>query len=382
MEDRLPPGGAAGLGPDRRDDVDQLGQAGDRDPVGVPQQRDQQAADDDRVRRRCTASSIIRGAVLQPRSLGPSNASTGTRRSTRRRTVDPLGPAQPGADVVGGGDDAVDEGVHVDRPRPGSCRASPSWSVVGVQRDVVDLVVACARARSASQPPKVGIAAVGAAAGDQLDATGRPASSPWPVSAARRPYSVGGLVARSARGRPSRCPGTTAGCRAARRAPLAMRRSDSAVPPGWLQYSSRSHGLLDAAGAEVDRHHRLDAGPLGPGHELVRAERRWSRSDCQARSRRAGRRRRADAVLPAVAGDEVAAGVADDGRRPARGSGRGRRARRPCSSAAGGRARRCRCRRSGPCARRTSRTARRSHRRRRGRPGRGRAWPVVGGAVI
>ncbi len=49
VEDRLPPGGAAGYRSDRRDDVDELRLAGDPDPVGMSEEADQEAADDDGV---------------------------------------------------------------------------------------------------------------------------------------------------------------------------------------------------------------------------------------------------------------------------------------------------------------------------------------------
>ena len=70
--------------------------------------------------------------------------------------------------------------------------------------------------------------------------------------------------------------------------------------------------LADAAGAEVDRHHRLDAGRSRPAHELVEAD-LVGLVECQARSSRVGAViARTDAVLPAVARDEVAARVAHD----------------------------------------------------------------------
>jgi hypothetical protein len=70
--------------------------------------------------------------------------------------------------------------------------------------------------------------------------------------------------------------------------------------------------LADAPGAEVDRHHRLGAGPPAPGGELVDP-------DLVGLDRAPGEVQppgpilgRADPVLPAVVGDEVAAGVAQD----------------------------------------------------------------------
>jgi hypothetical protein len=69
-------------------------------------------------------------------------------------------------------------------------------------------------------------------------------------------------------------------------------------------------GLGDAAGAQVDRHHRLDLGQLGPAHELVEPEGvALQRPPGQVQAPRAVTDR-ADPVLPAVVGDEVAARVA------------------------------------------------------------------------
>ncbi|WP_372441613.1 TOBE domain-containing protein [Plantactinospora mayteni] len=61
--------------------------------------------------------------------------------------------------------------------------------------------------------------------------------------------------------------------------------------------------------AEVDRHHRLDAGGAGPAHELVEPERvRLDGLPGQVESARPVGDR-THAVLPAVSGDEVAARV-------------------------------------------------------------------------
>ena len=72
---------------------------------------------------------------------------------------------------------------------------------------------------------------------------------------------------------------------------------------------------IGAARAEVDREHRLDAGGAAPVDELVGSEGvRLGRLPGQVQAARAlldG----ADAVLPVVAGDEVAARVAHDGGR-------------------------------------------------------------------
>jgi hypothetical protein len=74
-------------------------------------------------------------------------------------------------------------------------------------------------------------------------------------------------------------------------------------------------GLRDAAGAEVDRHHRLDVGLPAPRGELVDPELvGLDRTPGQVEAP-GSLVKRPDAVLPAVAGDEVAARVADR-RRP------------------------------------------------------------------
>src|SRR5690606_16049315 len=72
-------------------------------------------------------------------------------------------------------------------------------------------------------------------------------------------------------------------------------------------------GLLDAAGAEVDRHHRLGARRLRPAGELAETELvGLDRAPGPVEPARP-LLLRADPVLPVVAGDEVAAGVAHDG---------------------------------------------------------------------
>ena len=71
---------------------------------------------------------------------------------------------------------------------------------------------------------------------------------------------------------------------------------------------------IAAARAEIDRHHRLDAGGLAPVHEFIGAEMiGLGREPGQIETRRP-LLDRADAVFPVVAGDEIAAGIAHDGR--------------------------------------------------------------------
>ena len=69
-------------------------------------------------------------------------------------------------------------------------------------------------------------------------------------------------------------------------------------------------GAVRAAGAEVDREHRLDPGRAAPGDELVGAEGVGLGREPGEVEAPGPRLERADAVLPVVAGDEVAAGIA------------------------------------------------------------------------
>ena len=69
--------------------------------------------------------------------------------------------------------------------------------------------------------------------------------------------------------------------------------------------------LLGAAGAQVDRVHRRSAGLFAPVAELVQADLvRLGGKPCQIQPLWAVR---PDGILPVEAGDEVAAGIADDG---------------------------------------------------------------------
>ena len=141
MEDRLAPRRTAWLGHDRGDRVDELGQAGDGDPVGVAQQGDQQTADDHRVGDAVTVldqpwrpwPSRFRPVVLEPAEVPHV--------PLVERQVDALGGSELGAHVVGGRRDGVDEAIHVDRRGEEAAGITVVFLVVGVQRDVVDDVV-------------------------------------------------------------------------------------------------------------------------------------------------------------------------------------------------------------------------------------------------
>ena len=160
---------------------------------------------------------------------------------------------------------------------------------------------------------------------------------------------------RSATDRPSRCRGTTSGSRTARhgRSPHAGPRRR--VPTGALQYSTRSRA------ASAPRVPRLTASIGSTPASRLHATNssvptRLGSIERHARSCRSGRRlARPDAILPVVAGHEVAARIAD-GRHP-----------EPADEvddvvapaigvrASGAPARRSRRRSPGPCARRTTR---------------------------
>ena len=96
--------------------------------------------------------------------------------------------------------------------------------------------------------------------------------------------------------------------------PCRRRMSENLVPPGKLQYSTRRARPVGAAGPEIDREHRLQIGLPAPVHELVGAE--GVRLDRQPGEVELLRPLldRPDPVLPVVAGDEVAARIADDRR--------------------------------------------------------------------
>lgn len=94
--------------------------------------------------------------------------------------------------------------------------------------------------------------------------------------------------------------------------PLAMRRSDRAVPEGWLAYSSRSRAGRMPRVATLTA--SMSSEPVSLSQPANSSRPTWlDSSERQARSRRTGSPARADGVLPAEPGDEVAARVADGG---------------------------------------------------------------------
>ena len=94
-------------------------------------------------------------------------------------------------------------------------------------------------------------------------------------------------------------------------APLAIRWSLRAVPDGVVGVLEQVEGRFDAAGAEVDGHHQLGAGELAPAREFVHAHLVGFERVPGEVAADGPLLARAHAVFPAVAGDEVPAGVAD-----------------------------------------------------------------------
>ena len=162
-----------------------------------------------------------------------------------------------GPDRVRGRDHRVDEVVHVHCRGQEAQRIAVELLVVGVQRDVVDRVVGSARAPSPPRRRRSACAEL-----EQPQATSSIPRSirriALPVSLASRPYSYGGLVADLPR----------AVHLVAEAPQLDAERVGGAVgdapvgPVGAARVVGvleQVAGLLQPAGAEVDRHHRLGA---------------------------------------------------------------------------------------------------------------------------
>src|ERR1700722_9688956 len=145
-EGRLAPGGPAGLGHDRRDHVDQLGERRRGDPVAVLEQRHQQVADDDGVRDRVDVRE-------QARRVGPFAAGFGSLLALLvlleipdipfiERKLHLLIRSLLVADVFGRRDNGVDVVVQVERRGEEGAEVAVEFLVVSVARDVVDVLVA------------------------------------------------------------------------------------------------------------------------------------------------------------------------------------------------------------------------------------------------
>ena len=111
---------------------------------------------------------------------------------------------------------------------------------------------------------------------DEPHATSSRSGSRWrmarAVSAARRPYSAAVLWP-SCHGPSISLPRHHIRMPCGSVTPCSTRRSDSAVPCGWLAYSRRSSASCRPRVPEVHRHDRLDVGLAAHVHELVQAER-------------------------------------------------------------------------------------------------------------
>ena len=97
--------------------------------------------------------------------------------------------------------------------------------------------------------------------------------------------------------------------------PCLRRRSEQRGAARMVAVFDQVARRIAAARAEIDREHRLDVGGAAPVDELVGAERvRLGRHPGKVEPARAILHR-PDAVLPVVAGDEIAARIAHDGGR-------------------------------------------------------------------
>ena len=221
-----------------------------------------------------------------------------------------LRAVEPGTDVVGRGDDVLDEAVHVDRGGHEAGEVVALDLVVGVGGDVVDDVVGEAedgRLPGAERRHR----AVGAAARDELEVR---------VELAHGPGGLGGQPAVLVR-------------RLVTQLPRAVHLVAQAPHPDAERFlgavTSAQVGQVGALGVvavleqldrlghparpEVDGEHDLQLGLRGPAGELAEAE--LVRLDRAPRRVQPGRPfgHRAHAVLPAVPRHEVAAGIAHDG---------------------------------------------------------------------
>ena len=210
VERRLAPRGPAVERPDRRDHVDELRQAADLDPVGVAQQRDQQAADDQRVgdgvlvlgqRRRVLERPVVADVVRVGR-LMPHVPLVDA-------DLHPLAGALSARDRVGGRDDRVDHAVEVLRAAQVLVHGLVLQRVVvGVQGDIVGDVPGEVE-HGVLPVPERRHRGVRGARDAQLDRRVDPAHRL--AGLGRQPAVLDrGLLARPATARPSRCPGTRA----------------------------------------------------------------------------------------------------------------------------------------------------------------------------
>ncbi len=311
VENGLPVRAAAGCGHDRGDDVDQLREAGDLDAVGMVEQRDQHAADQQRVLD--VVDVLEPGGRLDP-GLEFLVGAVGVVPHVPlvERQVHLLFGAEFRLDVVAGRHDARDERVHFHRPGQEAVRVVVPVSIVLVQADVVRLVVGV-RQDLRFPTREGGHLLAGAAAGDQLDRR------------VDQVHQLGGLDGDAAvlgRGLGTHLPGAVhlvaqAPEFDAVRVLVAVGDAHVAVVRAGrvVAVLDQRAGLVRAAGTQVDRHDRRGFSLFAPRGELVRSERIvFERVPGQIQPPGPvflG----ADAVFPVVARNEVAAGIPDGGDR-------------------------------------------------------------------
>ena len=227
------------VGHERRDDVDELREAPDPHAIGIPQQRVDEAADEQRVLE-------VVDLFEQPRRGGA--AAVARLRAARaipdvpfvERQPQPLGRALQALHVVADRRHFVDVAIHVEVhrqvARAAVARPPRRVAVVRVKREAVDLVVALLE--HFAVPDEVGRHERAArSAGDQLQLR---IDDPHLLAPRRAPCgrTRGPAAARSATGRPFRCRDTSSARCAAVRSRATRRRSLQRVPRARLQYST------------------------------------------------------------------------------------------------------------------------------------------------
>ena len=268
---RLPPGRAAVERAHRRDDVDELREAADPHAVGVAQERDQQAADDERVgdrvvvlgqRRRVLERAgdvrVVRVGLLVPDvPLVDAEA-------------EPLAAALAPGHGVGGRDDGADHAVEVERAGEVGVEVRVVGGVVvGVQRDVVGDVPRQVEHR-VLPAAEGGHPRVRAADDAELDRG---------VDQAHRLARLGREPPVLDRGllpdlpRPVHLVAQAPQLHAVRLGvPVGHAPVGVAAAGRRVAVLDEVAGGVDAARAEVDREHRLRARLARPAHELVGAD--------------------------------------------------------------------------------------------------------------
>jgi hypothetical protein len=310
-EDGLPPCGSAGLRHDRRNHVDKLGKTGGLHPVRVVEKRDAGAAEGQRILHGIDFLKNwrrYRPALLDP--VGALAAGTIPDIPFVETQHHALGRTPLGRNRIGDGDHFVDEAVH--QIRTGEERRGVFAVIVqvGMQRDIIGVIESVLDDSVFPMPERRHVARR-RSAGRKLDARIDPA------------HHLGGFPRHRAVGRSGLVFHLPGAIHFIAEAPefdavrlLPAVGAAQIRPMGATGMVAVFHEIargVAAPGAEVDGHHRLDIGSPAPVHELIGAETVGLGAEpCQVEPRRPllGR---SDAVLPIVAGDEIAAGIAHDG---------------------------------------------------------------------